>query len=139
MTGSCLCGAIKYEIVGRPSNGTVCHCDGCRRASGAPAVAWLTVPRDAWRVSGSLRYVVAPNPRQGTCDGCCTGKRGFCPICGSQISFEDDRRANQVDITVGTLDDPASFEPTEDVFAEHRLPWVKPFAQPTAVADRVGT
>lgn len=128
MTGNCLCGAIKYEIIGQPLNQTVCHCDGCRRASGAPAVGWLTVRRDAFRVSGSLKYVSAPNPRPGTCDACCSGKRGFCPVCGSQFTFEDDKRADQVDVTVGTLDDPKSFKPMQDVFAEQRLPWVHPFA-----------
>ena len=128
MTGSCLCGAIKYEIVGQSLSQTVCHCDGCRRASGAPAVAWLTVPRGAFRLSGSLRYASVPNPRQGTCDGCCSGKRGFCPVCGSQLTFEDSRRADQVDVTVGTLDDPRSFKATQDVFPEQRLPWVQLFA-----------
>ncbi len=127
MTGACLCGAITYEISGDPLNQTVCHCEGCRRASGAPAVAWLTVPHDAFRLSGSLKYVSAPNQPKHSCDGCCAGRRGFCPSCGTHITFEDEGRAAELDITVGTLDDPRSFKPTQDVFVEHRLPWVQRF------------
>jgi hypothetical protein len=44
------------------------------------------------------------------------------------MTFEDSGRPDQVDVTVGTLDDPGLFKPTQDVFAEHRLPWVQRFA-----------
>ncbi len=77
---------------------------------------------------GSLKYVSAPQSGPRTCDGSCSGKRGFCPVCGSQLTFEDDKRASQVDVTAGTLDDPTSFKPTQDVFADQRLPWVQRFA-----------
>jgi hypothetical protein len=44
------------------------------------------------------------------------------------LTFEDSGRADQVDVTVGTLDDPTVFRPTQDVFADQRLPWVQQFA-----------
>ncbi len=33
--GGCLCGAITYEVSSDPINMWNCHCDDCRRATGA--------------------------------------------------------------------------------------------------------
>jgi hypothetical protein len=33
-----MCGAVRYEAVGDPTAVAHCHCESCRRHSGAPAV-----------------------------------------------------------------------------------------------------
>ena len=56
LTGGCCCGAIRYEVSGAISNPTLCHCPTCRRASGAPNVAWFSIAPAALRwVQGSAR------------------------------------------------------------------------------------
>ena len=35
-SGRCLCGAIKFEARGKPKGIFWCHCDSCRRHTGAP-------------------------------------------------------------------------------------------------------
>ena len=35
VTGSCLCGAIRYEVTGRISPIALCHCSKCRKANGS--------------------------------------------------------------------------------------------------------
>jgi len=40
LTGRCLCGAVRYECGAPISPAAFCHCESCRRASGAHAVAW---------------------------------------------------------------------------------------------------
>jgi len=52
LTGSCLYGTIRYRITGAPVEALYCHCGMCRRAHGAPVVAWLTVPLDPFAVTG---------------------------------------------------------------------------------------
>jgi hypothetical protein len=42
--GGCLCGAVRYRAHGQPTNSMICHCQTCRKAAGAPVVAWLTFP-----------------------------------------------------------------------------------------------
>ena len=42
LEGGCLCGAVRYRISGSPLSSVNCHCESCRRASGAPAVAWIS-------------------------------------------------------------------------------------------------
>ena len=34
--GGCLCGAIRYRVTAEPQGRTLCHCESCRRAAGAP-------------------------------------------------------------------------------------------------------
>src|SRR5262249_8230713 len=47
MSGGCLCGAVRYEIRGKPREVSHCHCATCRRAAGAPVVTWATYRREA--------------------------------------------------------------------------------------------
>ena len=126
-SGGCFCGAVRYEITGPLLNQTVCHCLGCKRSSGAGALPWITVKTAGFKVTqGTLAEVRSDRFPKATCDGC-GGVRTFCPKCGTPISFRGDGRADKVvDITVGSLDNPKDFTPTEDVFAEQRLPWIKP-------------
>ena len=58
LTGGCLCGEVRYEADGAPFHKTVCHCSMCRRASGAPIVAWFSVPREElrWVQGAPKRY-----------------------------------------------------------------------------------
>ncbi len=124
-TGGCFCGKIKYEITGSPLHQTVCHCDGCRRSSGAASVPWLTVTASDFKLTAGepaeIRSALYP---KSTCDGC-GGLRLFCPTCGTPIAFKgDDRADREIDITVGSLDVPQNVSPTEDVFADQKLPWV---------------
>jgi len=125
-TGACFCGAVRYEITGPILNQTVCHCLGCKRSSGAGALPWITVKAADFKLrQGILGEVRSDKFPKATCDAC-GGVRTFCPKCGTPISFKGDGRANEVDITVGSLDNLKDFSPTEDVFAEQRLPWIKP-------------
>ncbi len=41
-TGGCLCGRIRYRATGKPSNEIHCHCETCRRGSGAAFVSSAT-------------------------------------------------------------------------------------------------
>ncbi|WP_456237657.1 GFA family protein, partial [Geminicoccus flavidas] len=44
MEGGCLCGAVRYAIeLEEDDLADYCHCRECRRASGAPVVAWVQV------------------------------------------------------------------------------------------------
>ena len=52
-------------------------------------------------------------------------KRGFCPNCGTQISFEDDYLPGMVDITVGSFDNPEAIQPSMHYWHSKRLPWAE--------------
>jgi hypothetical protein len=41
MKGTCLCGAVQYEVTGTPTAFDLCHCSRCREASGSAFIAEL--------------------------------------------------------------------------------------------------
>ncbi len=41
ITGGCVCGAVRYEAVGEPFWVGHCHCNSCRRHSGAPVTTYV--------------------------------------------------------------------------------------------------
>jgi hypothetical protein len=116
LSGACLCGRVRYETVGTPFNLTFCHCNSCRRASGAPVVAWFSVPR------ASLRFV---SGQPGYFRSSAGVTRRFCADCGSALTYENDQLPDQIDVTICTLDQPASLPPQDHTWASHRLPWVQ--------------
>lgn len=112
--GGCLCAAIRYRITDAPAFSVVCHCATCRRASGAPAIAWVTVDRSHFRfVSGFPRSY---HSSVGVV-------RRFCAGCGTSLTYENAGSPNTVDITTATLDNPNDFPPHEEVWLEQRVPW----------------
>src|ERR1700733_6220149 len=112
--GGCLCSAIRFRISGEPNFSSICHCATCRRASAAPAVAWLTFHRGQVEIlSGHPRIY---RSSQGVV-------RQFCAVCGSQISYENVESPSTIDITTASLDNPNLFPPTLEVWLEHRVSW----------------
>ncbi|TWI66563.1 hypothetical protein IP91_02382 [Pseudoduganella lurida] len=114
--GGCFCGAVRYTVTGAPFNSTLCHCTMCRRASGAPAVAWFSVPREALQfvAGGPAYYASSPGHR-----------RGFCASCGTQLTFEDAQFAGELDITTASLDDPERIPPHDHTYTHSRLAWLQ--------------
>jgi hypothetical protein len=116
LTGGCLCGAIRYETAAQPFHLTNCHCSMCRRASGAPMVAWFSVPRTQlrWLREAPLSYRSSAH-----------ATRSFCARCGTQLTFASDLHCDEVDITICSLDDPELLPPEDHTRVSSRLSWVK--------------
>lgn len=91
MKGSCLCGAVGYTVSGPMRPVIACHCTQCRKTSGHH-VAATSAPRETVAVSGDVRWFRSSG----------TARRGFCPVCGSNL-FWDGPGAN-LSIMAGTLD-----------------------------------
>lgn len=44
--GGCMCGAVRYQAQGTPVSVIYCHCESCRRHTGAPVVACAGFKRE---------------------------------------------------------------------------------------------
>lgn len=114
LEGRCCCGEIRYQTNGTPSSPTVCHCRTCRRASGAPCVAWFTVP------STSFQFI-AGTPRRFRSSR--HAVRTFCPACGTALTFQSERSPNEIDITTCSLQDPEAVAPKDQTWTASRVSW----------------
>lgn len=129
LTGRCFCGSLIYELNDKVISSSVCHCSGCRKASSSPAVAWITLDLNSFKIiKGELSKIRAKNNEYGACDKECGGERGFCSKCGSHITFEADDRKTKIDITTLSLDNPENFPPTKDYATNEMLGWVPEFS-----------
>ena len=50
--------------------------------------------------------------------------RTFCAACGTQLTFADDATPGELDITIGSLDEPERICPTDHIFICSKLVWV---------------
>jgi hypothetical protein len=116
LKGGCSCGAVRYETAALPFHRTLCHCVDCRRAAGAPAVAWFTVPAAELRWVRGNPAVHRSSPRV---------ERGFCAACGTPLSYRNDGCAHEIDVLACTLDDPEAASPRDHTFASQRLGWMR--------------
>jgi hypothetical protein len=113
-TGRCLCGGIAYAFTADENAvADYCHCRECRRASGAPVVAWVQVRPSQFRVTQGEAKAYASSAR---------AVRWFCPNCGSPL-YMTDTAGISVGITLGTLDHPENLPPTVHGWDSERLPW----------------
>ena len=114
LVGGCQCGRVRYAIEGAPLLTALCHCTMCRRANAAPAVAWAMFHEGQVRFTKGAVAAYASSPE---------ARRGFCAACGTQISFTASYIPGLIDITIGSLDDPAAVAPALHYWDSQRLPW----------------
>ena len=114
--GGCLCGAIRYRILGEPKSVNLCHCESCRRASGGPAVGFVDMPAGGfmWTKGEPAFYASSPGVR-----------RGFCPTCGTALTYEGDNLPGEMHVLSATLDDPSTWVPTAAFYNNERIAWLK--------------
>lgn len=110
MTGGCQCGRVRYSAEVADDDAYLCHCRMCQRATGGVSIAFKNVKRAGltWEREPD-RYRSSPFAR-----------RGFCSACGTPLTFEFDEGSENLDLTVGSFDDPARFRPTSHFGVESR-------------------
>ena len=99
-TGSCLCGAVRYEVTGTLRDVVNCHCAQCRKTHGHVG-AYTNAPRDAVAITESrgLKWYRSSD----------FARRGFCGECGGTLFWERDGAA-VISIAAGTLDAPTGLK-----------------------------
>lgn len=118
-----MCGAVRYRFTGMPLSCNLCHCRSCRLATGTPVAAFVDLAADqfAW-TRGEPAFFASSVPV----------RRGFCPSCGTALTYESRDLPGEMHVLSATLDDPSPFAPTEEVFAEERISWMKLRVPPDA-------
>ena len=118
LSGSCLCGEIKYKVAGELQRFSHCHCSRCRKATGTGHATNLLVSPQAsinWLQGKSLlaRYTVPEAKRFYNC---------FCAHCGSPMPRELPQ-LDSVLIPAGSVDSDIPVLPEHRIFWESRSAW----------------
>ncbi len=101
--GGCMCGAVRFEALGEPIIVTHCHCNSCRRHTGAPLVTLVSFEAGQVRFTKGERKIYNSSPGVG---------RAFCGDCGTTLTWESDPRGQSlIEFHIGTLDEPNALPP----------------------------
>ena len=113
MSGGCQCGAVRYHASSFLDSSHICHCSMCQKAVGNFFVALIGIPREAFRwTRGEPALFRSSDPVL----------RGFCRDCGTPLLY-DYTASKHLNVTTGSLDNPALFPPQVQFGKEARMPW----------------
>ncbi|WP_108444637.1 GFA family protein [Halomonas denitrificans] len=116
MKGSCLCGAIAYEVTALDGPITFCHCRTCRKAHAAPFVPTAGVERSQFRW-------LAGEDRLSSFESSPGKLRHFCSVCGTHLVAERAHQAHVI-VRVATLDDDPGVGPQAHIWTSHDVDWL---------------
>lgn len=116
--GSCLCGAVKYQLSSRPKALSHRHCSQCRKSHGAAFASYGSVLRSDLRIvqgAGSLQSYRSSE----------TVRRQFCGQCGSSLFWSRDQGeyADWISIALGTLDTPFTADKQKHIQVAFKASW----------------
>lgn len=116
LEGGCYCGALRYTAEGEPAMKAQCHCRECQYISGGAPNLFMLMPADGFRYTrGEAKTFTRSDLERPV-------TREFCADCGTHLIT---RRPGLpfVVLKIGTLDDPAVFEPRMAIFTVDRQPF----------------
>lgn len=113
--GSCLCGAVTFEIRGSIRDIVMCHCSLCRKAQGSAFATNGLVDAAEFTLHGEemlTGYESAPG-----------NVKYFCSRCGSPMLNRSAKRPGMVRIRLGTVESDISERPRAHIFASSKANW----------------
>lgn len=116
LSGRCYCGAIEFITAQKPQSVVYCHCDSCRRASGAPVAAFAGLDEDKVSFIPNEGREISVNPG---------ATRTFCSNCGSSLVGRYEYLPGKIFISLGVVDQAKDLVPELHCHESERLPWLQ--------------
>jgi hypothetical protein len=120
ISGSCLCGGIRFEIERAVGPFELCHCNRCRKRSGAAALPMVRVLTSEFKLLSGRELIKSydapvlyrPPPYRSS----------FCGECGSPVP-QADPAGESLEIPAGLLDTDPEIKPDKHILVEFVPPW----------------
>ena len=118
ITGSCLCGAIRFTVEAPVKELRACHCRNCQKASGAGGSVNAVVPSASFRLTKGT-----PKRYSARADSGRILNRYFCADCGSPIYSQRDLAPESVVVRSGLFDNAGDLKITANIWTASARPW----------------
>ena len=115
--GSCLCGAIEFEMTGTPWGATHCHCSRCRKTRGTGHATNFLVPLDGFRYLRGEELLTKYRVPEAKYFA-----HWFCSACGSTMPRFDSERGLGI-IPMGAFDDDPGVRPERHIHVASKAAW----------------
>jgi hypothetical protein len=114
LSGECLCGGVRYRVEDNFLYALNCHCSQCRKATGSAFKPFADIERSKLSVieGGDALLIFGEE----------NGHDAHCKRCGSLL-YSVVREGQYVHVTLGTLIDTPSIQPTAHIFVGSKAPW----------------
>ncbi len=113
-TGSCLCGAVAFQVQGKFDRFYLCHCQHCQKDTGSAHAANLfsQSAKLTWiQGEAQITSFLLPGTRH---------RKSFCSCCGSALPVIEE---GCLVVPAGSLDTSLSLKPTAHIFNSSRAEW----------------
>lgn len=114
--GSCHCGGIAFECPGRIVRFSNCHCDDCRKVSGAAFNSALVVESAGFRITRGEGLLTAYESSPGK-------HRCFCRVCGSPVVTRMKSKPEILILRAGVVDGDPGARPQMHIWVSAKAPW----------------
>ncbi|WP_167758606.1 GFA family protein [Zemynaea arenosa] len=115
--GSCLCGAVHWEIRGPIARTSRCWCTMCQKQHGAAYAPYANAARADFVITQGedalAHYASSPGV-----------DRSFCKVCGSNIGWTTTEAADRIAVAMGTFDTPYEGLVTRDLHLDTKPAWI---------------
>jgi hypothetical protein len=116
ISGSCLCGGVRFEVEPPFIRAGHCHCSRCRKHSGTFGLTQTRVRREQFRLLQGNELIRVFGKGQGAV-------KAFCSVCGSSLFGGTWPDGPQVSIRMGAFDDDPGMRPQFHTYVASRAPW----------------
>jgi len=115
VSGSCLCGSVRFRVSGPFQQMNHCHCSRCRKAHGASFATYVAGTGLAWEHGVELVRTFRAGAGMARC---------FCARCGSVLP-DPDTPEGPAWVPAGTLLEDCGARPVAHIFADSRAAWTR--------------
>lgn len=122
ITGSCYCNAVQFRVNEAPRSVVNCHCNFCRKHSGAAFNTYVAVPETAMEIISGIDSLATFQFEENM-------QKHFCKQCGSPIFNRNALYPGLCILYLGVIAASSSFVPTANIYCESQLPWVASIAE----------
>jgi len=104
LTGSCMCGAVRFEVTAPFTTAGYCHCTRCQHRTGVPWALSGIVDADGFEILQGADEIRTYRPDDGW-------PKSFCGRCGGHLYAGEARPGGQVGVRLGAMDDDPGIRP----------------------------
>jgi len=115
VTGSCLCGSVRFSVDPAPTAVYFCHCGQCRKAQGTAFASSVPVLKSAFTLYEGAEFLRSYRATPSKA-------RWFCGRCGAPLYSEVDG-SDTLRLRAGALDDSSMLVPAAHIFVAGKANW----------------
>lgn len=119
VTGSCLCGKVRFSYSGPLGPANYCHCDDCRKANGSAFNIGVRVDKSALEFEDSS----CMKNYEYRADSGNKMTRVFCGNCGSPIMTLHSSNEAYAWVKAGIIDQPEHIRPVHESWTSRKVAW----------------